>query len=100
MEHAKEFKHWISNQEPSESLVRDYYSEITAGTWADKLPSKVLRFALFTGAGFLTDLLMPTGIGTLTGLGLGAGDAFLVDKLAKGWKPNTFIDGPFREFHT
>lgn len=98
LEHAAQFKEWISGQEPEQSLIKDYYSEVTAGTWAERLPGKTLRWSFFTGAGLLVDLLVPTGLGTATGVAIGAGDAFLLDKVIKGWKPNQFIEGPLQEF--
>jgi len=98
LENAAQFKGWLAEQEPDQSLVQDYYSEITAGTWAEKLPGKSFRWAFFTGAGFLLDLAIPTGLGTATGVALSAGDAFLLDKIAKGWKPNQFVEGQLRQF--
>ncbi|MDA9208818.1 hypothetical protein N9P03_01295 [bacterium] len=98
MEHASQFRKWLSDQEPAQSLVQDYYSEMTAGTWAEKLPAKSFRWMFFTGAGVAADLLIPTGIGTVAGVALSAGDTFLLDKVAKGWKPNQFIEGPLVDF--
>lgn len=98
LESAAPFKGWLAEQEPDQSLVQDYYSEITAGTWAEKLPGKSFRWVFFTGAGLLLDLAIPTGLGTATGVALSAGDAFLLDKVGKGWKPNQFVEGPLRQF--
>ncbi|WP_147320266.1 hypothetical protein [Rhodobacteraceae bacterium W635] len=98
LEHAAQFKGWLAEQEPDQSLVQDYYSEITAGTWAERLPGKSFRWVFFTGAGLLLDLAIPTGLGTATGVALSAGDAFLLEKLTKGWKPNQFVEGPLRQF--
>ena len=98
LEHAAQFKVWLVKQEPDQSLVQNYYSEVIAGTWAEKLPAKSFRWVLFTGAGLLLDLIIPTGLGTAAGVALSAGDAFLLDKIAKGWKPNQFVEGPLRQF--
>lgn len=57
-----------------------------------------MRWSLFTGAGLLLDALYGGGLGTASGLALSAGDAFLLDKLVKGWKPNQFIDNTLQEF--
>jgi hypothetical protein len=100
LEHADQFKGWLAKKNPEQSLVQDYYSEITAGTWAEKLPGKSFRWVFFTGAGLLLDLAIPTGLGTAAGVALSAGDAFLLDKVAKGWKPNQFVEGPLRKFTT
>ena len=98
LEHAARFKGWLAKKEPDQSLVQDYYSEVTAGTWAEKLPRKSFRWVFFTGAGLLLDLVIPTGMGTVTGVALSAGDEFLLDKVVKGWKPNQFVEGPLRQF--
>lgn len=98
LDHASQFKGWLANQEPEQSLIQDYYSEVAAGTWAEKLPGKTFRWSFFTGAGILLDIVVPTGLGTATGMALSAGDAFLLDKVIKGWKPNQFVEGPMRQF--
>lgn len=98
LEHAAQFKSWLAEREPEQSLVQDYYSEVTAGTWAEKLPAKSFRFVFFTGAGLLVDMAIPTGLGTMAGVAVGAWDSFLLDNILKGWKPNQFIEGPFRQF--
>lgn len=98
LEHAAQFKGWLAEREPEQSLVQDYYSEITAGTWVERTPAKSFRWVFFTGAGLLLDLAIPTGLGTAAGVALSAGDAFLLDKIARGWKPNQFVEGPLRRF--
>lgn len=98
LERAAEFKDWLVDKEPDQSLVKQYYADVTATTWVEKLPAKSFRWAFFTGAGLLADIVIPTGLGTATGVALSAGDAFVLDKVAKGWKPNQFVDGPLRDF--
>jgi hypothetical protein len=51
-----------------------------------------MRFAFFTGLGLVADTFLTGGLGTLTGMGLGATDSFLLDKLIGGWKPHQFIN--------
>jgi hypothetical protein len=36
--------------------------------------------------------------GAIAAAALSAGDAFLLDKILKGWKPNQFIEGPLKQF--
>lgn len=98
LEKSTRFKGWLKNVEPDESLVREYYKAVTNDTWVEKLPAKGIRFAFFTGTGMLIDLAVPTGLGTALGLSIGAGDAFILDRLIKGWKPNQFVDGPLTTF--
>ena len=92
LQKADKFREWLSKIEQDKNIVAEYYKAVTSGTWVDKLPSKSVRFAIFTGAGLLLDAAIPTGLGTALGTALGAGDTFLLDKLIKGWKPNQFID--------
>ena len=44
------------------------------------------------------DALGAHGIGTATGVAISAADAFLLDRLLKGWKPNQFIDDSLKKF--
>lgn len=98
LEKSTKFKEWLKDAEPDKTLLREYYNEVTADTWIDKLPTKGVRFALFTGAGMLIDLAVPTGLGTAAGISMSAGDAFILDKFLKGWKPNQFVEGPLTAF--
>lgn len=94
---ATKFRDWLKNRDPDQELVKAYFREVTKGSWVDRLPAKSVRWSIFTGLGFAVNLLAP-GIGTATGVALSAADAFLLDRLLKGWKPNQFIDdslGPF-----
>ena len=91
-EKAASFKSWLKNQKPDENLCKNYLREATASTWIEKLPAKKLRWSLFTGAGLAIDSIGAGGLGTAMGVGLSAADAFLVDKIINGWKPNHFIN--------
>ncbi len=98
LDEAERFKEWVGSTSPDEQIINEYIKAISTTSWLDRLAPRVIRFALFIGAGLLADALMPTGFGTSTGVGLGAADAFLVDKLLKGWRPNQFVEGPLRDF--
>lgn len=90
---AKKFKSWLKNIESDKNLVKEYFKEVTAESLIDRLHSKTLRWSLFTGGGIILDLIARTpAIGTISGIGLGAFDSLLLDKLIKGWKPNQFIN--------
>lgn len=91
IEESGKFHKWTNSLDEDSNLIREYYKEITKKTWIDKLPSKILRFSFFTGAGLLVDAAFPTGIGTATGIALGASDSFLLDNIVQGWKPNQYI---------
>jgi hypothetical protein len=98
LEKASEFRRWLQDQEPTSNLVREYFRSVTKGTWIEKLPSKILRWSVFTGAGLIVDALGAGGIGTAIGAGISAVDAFIVDKLVKGWRPNGFVDNVLMGF--
>lgn len=89
---SREFKKWIIGLDPDESLIKNYYAEVTKETFVDKLPSKVSRWGIFTSAGAIIDIALTGGVGTAVGLGISALDAFYLDKLISGWKPNQFIE--------
>ena len=86
------------NRDPDQGLVKAYFREVTKGSWVDRLPAKSVRWSIFTGLGFAVDLLGAQGIGTATGVAISAADAFLLDRLLKGWKPNQFIDDSLDPF--
>lgn len=98
LDHAEKFRDWLQNTNPDAGLARSYYLAATEKTWAEKLPTKSVRFVMASGLGALADLVMPTGIGTIAGLSVGAIDGLYLDRLIKGWRPNQFIEGPYRTF--
>jgi hypothetical protein len=98
LDEGAKFRNWMHSQNPDAQLVREYYDQVNKETWIGRLPGKSLRFAFFTGAGMLADLFAPTGLGTAAGLGIGATDSLLLDKLLKGWRPSHFIEGPLKHF--
>lgn len=97
LERARKFKEWLRDKPIDARLIREYYKEVIAPTWVDKLPSKVTRWLLLTGIGIGVDALGAGGLGTVAAAGLCLADTLYVDKLLKGWKPNQFIEGPLRE---
>ena len=85
-------------QPENTDLRKAYLSEVTKLGWADKLPRKMARWALFTAAGNVLSLLAGPVVGTAGSIGLSALDTFVVDKLTQGWRPNQFVEGPLRDF--
>ena len=98
LEKSYKFKEWVQDLHPEDKLVSEYVKSINKIDWLDRLPKKTIRFAFFTGAGLLVDAIIPTGVGTATGVAVGAGDTFVLDKMLKGWKPNQFVDGAMSDF--
>ncbi len=89
---AETFKGWLKGIESDGDLLKEYYAAVTKESKLDKLPGKSARFVLFTGLGFAADVLVTGGLGTVSGVSLGALDTFYLDKLLSGWKPNQFIE--------
>ncbi len=92
LDKADNFRSWLRSQTPETSLIAEFYANSTRDTWADKIPAKTMRFAVFTGIGLVADAVLTGGLGTLTSMGLGATDSFLLDKLISGWKPHQFVE--------
>ena len=95
---ASKYKDWLSNVEEDKNLIKEYHEAVTQDTWIEKLPAKTVRWSIFTGLGILIDSIGGGSLGTLMGLGLSAGDAFLLDNILKGWKPNIFIKNELKNF--
>lgn len=93
---ADKFRHWLHQQPADGNLMSAYYREVVKDSWVEKLPSKSVRWGLFTLAGMLIDANVGGVIGTTAGVAVSAVDSFLLDKLIKGWKPHQFIEGEFR----
>jgi len=92
LDESKKYHEWLNSLGDDSNIVREYIKKVTSKTWIDKLPSKSVRFSFFTGAGLFLDAAFPTGLGTAAGFALSIGDAFLLDKIIKGWKPNQYIE--------
>lgn len=98
LDKSDKFRDWLKNIDDERNIIKEYHNAVTKETWVDKLPAKAFRWSFFTGAGMLVDLATTGGIGTLIGLGLSLGDAFLLDKLIQGWKPNVFVENKLKPF--
>lgn len=93
LEKSDRFRDWLDGIPDDNSLLGEYHKAVTQKEFADRLPTKTVRFVLFEGAGALIDMMGAGGLGTAAGTALAAADSFLMDKiLNKAWKPNQFID--------
>jgi hypothetical protein len=92
------FKEWLKKSSEDGDLVNEYCKEVTRAEWAEHLPPKAARWAIFAAASTVAGLVLTPVVGAAVGVGLSAGDTFLVDRLIKGWKPNQFVNGPLRQF--
>jgi hypothetical protein len=98
LEKASKFRGWLRERELTASLVKEYFRAVTEKSWMDKLPTKAVRWSIFTTAGLAIDAIGAGGIGTAGGVLLSAVDALFVDKILQGWKPNQFIENSLSDF--
>ena len=96
LESADKFRYWLQQQPVDAELVRTYYQAVIRGSWADKLPGKSARWAVFTGLGLAADAFGTAPWGTLGGIAISAADVFLFEKLISGWKPHQFVEGELK----
>jgi hypothetical protein len=90
LDDAAKFLSWLSKLPVTTNLVEEYYQAALSGSWAAKLPIKSFRWIVTA----LTSVAMPG----VDGLLIDAADNFLVESIARGWRPNQFVDGPLRSF--
>lgn len=98
LENSNKFKKWLKDKEPDAELLKEYFKEVTAKSWVDKLPAKGTRWSIFTGIGLGVDMMGAGGLGTAAGMAISASDSFMLDKFIKGWKPNQFIEKELTDF--
>lgn len=96
LDSADKFREWLRGQPPTEDLVRIYYRAVVKESWAEKLPARVTRWGIFSAIGLGIDALGAGGIGTAVGQAVSAVDAFVIDKMLKGWKPHHFVENDLR----
>lgn len=98
LDQAEKFKTWIQTANPDVRLIQNYRRSATDTTWADKVPTRSLRFVVATGLSVVAEAFAPSGIGAGLGLAAGAADSLFLDRLLKGWRPNQFVTGPLTDF--
>jgi hypothetical protein len=91
---ADRFKKFLTEANPDEGLVKSYQDEVTRKSWVETLPGKSIRFIVAAGTG----LAASSVVGPVGGLAVGAMNTFILDRLLKGWRPNRFIQGPYKRF--
>ena len=96
LDSADKFRHWLQEQPVDAELVRTYYHAVVKDSWADKLPGKSARWAVFTGLGLAADAIGTAPWGTLGGVSISAVDSFLCEKLISGWKPHQFVESELK----
>lgn len=99
---ATKFKSWLKDEPPSKELLKAYIRKISETTWLDKLPSKNIRWLLFTTIGSALGNVVGDATGNLFGGIAGAAvdyfDDFILDRLSHNWKPDQFVEGDYSKF--
>jgi hypothetical protein len=90
---ARPFNEWLNNQNPDKDLIQELLREQTKSGWLETSPVKIVRFGIFTGTGFLADMVAPG-----SSVALGAVDNFLMGKLFNKLRPHFFVDNRLRGF--
>jgi hypothetical protein len=90
---AAGFRRWLSEQNPDKDLIQELLREKTKGGWLESLPVKAARFGIFTGGGFIANMIAPG-----SGLAFSLADKFIIDKLANKWRPHFFVENQLRGF--
>jgi hypothetical protein len=98
LDRAAKFKDMLKEVNPDVGLAKTYYQEVTKDTWIDQLLPKSFRFGFFFAAGAIAEGLMATGVGMAASLGISAFDQFVLNKIARGWRPNTFVQNVLEPF--
>lgn len=94
LDEAQKFKKFLTTTNPDKGLVQNYYREVTKKSWVETLRGKLIRFVVAAGTGFAAS----AKFGPVGGIGVGAANSFLLDRILKGWRPNRFIEGPYQRF--
>jgi hypothetical protein len=87
---ADEFRTWFHENKNlcERDILREYIGLLRALPWIQKLPSKIVRFAVTTGFGLIPVL----------GQAVSFLDTFVLERMLKGHSPKFFIDD-LRNFH-
>jgi len=94
LDEAARFRKWLTRANPDVGLVQSYQKEVTKKSWVETLPGKMIRFVVAAGTGVAAS----AAVGLPGGLAAGAANTFLLDRLLKGWRPNHFVEGPYKRF--
>ncbi len=93
LDRARAFRHWLDEQEVSADLVDAYSAEVTRDTWATSKSAKSVRLGLVLGLP-----LLARGFEIPSGLALSSFDMFMTERLARGWRPDHFVDRALSPF--
>jgi hypothetical protein len=95
-DHAKQFRHWLAEQQPDSDLVAAYFREATRDTWADRLPIAIARWLVVTGIGTAAGLAVAGPFGVAAGPAIGAAD-FVAGRVQGRRTPGQFLQRNVRD---
>ena len=98
LEEAAKFKHFIARADSETGLIDEYIREVSAKSWIDRLPPKLLRFGVLQTAAISAGFGLHPVAGVAASVALGALDNFVIDKLSHRWRPNQFVDDVLKPF--
>ncbi len=90
LDKSQRFREWAKGVNPDEKLVKEYWSEVAAEGWINKLPNKILRYMIGTVVGAVAT--------PLPGLAISVADNFLLEKILGGWRPSHFVERTLKPF--
>lgn len=91
LDKSAKFKEWASGVHPDKGVVAAYLSEATRQDWFQGGPAKVVRYVIGAALG-------APGVPAAAGAAWGLADAFGLDKMFGGWRPNHFIEKGLKPF--
>lgn len=91
-EHRDQFAGWIRGISPSANLLEEYLAEVNRQPLLGRLPSKVFRYAMFSGLGAIIGFVASPSAGAVLNAAINGFDQFLYERLAGGWTPHQFVE--------
>lgn len=89
LDKSDKFRSWAQDTDNDKKLVTEYLTDINKMSWIEKSSTKNLRFLIATTWGFLEPV---------SGMAVSAIDAFYLEKVIKGWRPNHFVEKELSTF--
>lgn len=89
LDKSSKFREWVHGINPDEKIATAYLNEVNTQSWANKGPTKTLRYILSTAIG---------AIEPISGAAYSAADTFILEKFFGGWRPSHFINEKLKPF--
>jgi hypothetical protein len=89
LEKSRRLKQWLKDLNPDKGLVSEYLHAVTRTPGIQSGPTKALRYMLTTSFG-LADPTFAAAVGLF--------DTFILEKIARGWRPNHFVTSQLEPF--